>query len=156
MSTANGSGSLNHSKSSVGRAIRRTRAGNLATGASSSAFATRDGVEHEIVVSLASLHGDPATLISSLAHWGMNIKCTPVARRLFAEYLASVDVEERVTIVHRTGWLEIGGARAFALPDDIIVGAGDERVILAKDVVGPYGRRGTLEDWKEGVATPRE
>jgi putative DNA primase/helicase len=90
-------------------------------------------------------------LISSLARWGMNIKCTPVARRLFAEYLGSVDVEERVTIVHRNGWVEIGGARAFALPNDIIAGAGKERLILAKDAIGPYAQTGTLESWKSSV-----
>jgi putative DNA primase/helicase len=81
----------------------------------------------------------------------MNIKCTPIARRLFAEYLGSVDVEERVTIVHRTGWFEIGSARAFALPGDIAVGGTEERVMLAKDVVGAYARRGTLDDWKKTV-----
>jgi hypothetical protein len=57
----------------------------------------------------------------------MKIKCTPVARRLFAEFLASVHVEERVTIVRRTGWLEIGGARAFALPGDIAIGGEGRR-----------------------------
>jgi putative DNA primase/helicase len=81
----------------------------------------------------------------------MNIKCTPVARRLFAEYLGSVDVEERVTIVHRNGWVEIGGTRAFALPNNIIAGAGKERVILAKDAIGPYAQTGTLESWKSRV-----
>ena len=116
-------------------------------------FRDCDGVEHEVVVSLASLHGDPAALISSLARWGMSVRCTPVARRLFAEFLASVHVEERVTIVRRTGWLEIGGARAFALPGDIAVGGTKERVVLAKDVVGPYGRRATLDDWKNTVGT---
>jgi putative DNA primase/helicase len=81
----------------------------------------------------------------------MNIKCTPIARRLFAEYLASVDVKQRVTIVHRNGWVDIGGARAFALPNNIIASAGEERVILAKEAVGPYDQAGTLEDWKRGV-----
>jgi Domain of unknown function (DUF927)/Toprim domain len=114
-------------------------------------FRDCDGADHEVVVSLAALHGDAGAVISSLAHWGMNIKCTPVARRLFAEYLASVDVKERVTIVHRNGWLEIGGARAFALPSNITNGASKERVILAKDAVGPYGQCGTLEAWKDGV-----
>jgi hypothetical protein len=35
-------------------------------------FCNCDGVEHEAVVTLASLHSDPGALISSLAHWGMN------------------------------------------------------------------------------------
>jgi hypothetical protein len=114
-------------------------------------FKNSDGVEIERVVTLASLHSDAGVLISSLGYWGMDIKCTPTARRLFAEYLASVNVTERVTVVHRNGWLEIGGARAFALPGDIINGAGKERVILAKDAVGPYGQCGALEDWQGSV-----
>ena len=72
---------------------------------------------------MTSLHSDAGALVSSLGYWGMDIKCTPKARRLFAEYLASVRVPERVTVVHRNGWLEIGGARAFALPGEIINGA---------------------------------
>ena len=69
---------------------------------------------------LASLHSDPGALIGSLGYWGMDIKCTPTARRLFVEYLASVDVKERVTVVHRNGWHDIDGARAFALPGEVI------------------------------------
>ena len=114
-------------------------------------FKNSDGIELERVVTLASLHSDAGALVSSLAHWGMNIKCTPMARRLFVEYLAFVDVKQRVTIVHRNGWVDIGGARAFALPNNMIASAGEERVFLAKDAVGPYGECGTLEDWKDGV-----
>jgi hypothetical protein len=54
------------------------------------------------VATLASLHSDAGALIGSLGYWGMDIKCTPAAR-LFVEYLASIDVKERVTVVHRTG-----------------------------------------------------
>ena len=101
-------------------------------------FKNSDGFEIELVVTLASLHSDAGALVSSLAHWGMNIKCTPTARRLFVEYLASIDVKERVTVVHRNGWHDIDGARAFALPGEVINAVGKERVILAKDAVGPY------------------
>jgi putative DNA primase/helicase len=76
---------------------------------------------------------------------------TPTARRLFAEFLASVDVKDRVTVVRHSGWLDIGGSRAFALPSEIINGAAKERVILAKDIAGPYCQSGSLEDWKDSV-----
>jgi len=114
-------------------------------------FKNSDGVDVEQIVPLSSLHGDAGALVSSLAHWGMDITCTPTARRLFAEFLASVDVKDRVTIVRHSGWLDVGGSRAFALPSEIINGAGHERVMLAKDVAGPYRQSGTLEDWKDSV-----
>ena len=85
-------------------------------------FKNSDGVEIERVVPLTSLHGDAGALVSSLGYWGMDITCTPTARRLFAEFLASADVKDRVTVVHHSGWLDIGGARAFALPSEIING----------------------------------
>ena len=114
-------------------------------------FKNADGVEIERVVPLTSLHGDAGALVSSLGYWGMDITCTPTARRLFAEFLASFEVEDRVTVVRHSGWLDIGGSRAFALPSEIINSAGKERVILAKDVAGPYCQSGTLEDWKDSV-----
>jgi uncharacterized protein (DUF927 family) len=119
-------------------------------------FKNSDGVEIERVVPLTSLHGDAGALVSSLGYWGMDITCTPTARRLFAEYLASIDVKDRVTVVHRSGWLDIGGARAFALPSEIINSIGKERVILAKEAVGAYGQRGTLDDWKDSVGVLAE
>ena len=114
-------------------------------------FKNSDSVEIERVVPLTSLHGDAGALVSSLAYWGMDITCSPTARRLFAEFLASFEVEDRVTVVRHSGWLDIGGSRAFALPSEIISSAGKERVILAKDVAGPYCQSGTLEDWKDSV-----
>jgi uncharacterized protein (DUF927 family) len=114
-------------------------------------FKNSDGIEIERVVTLASLHSDPGALIGSLGYWGMDIKCTPTARRLFVEYLASVDVKERVTVVRRNGWHDIDGARAFALPGEVINAVGKERVILAKDAVGPYRQCGTLKDWTATV-----
>jgi uncharacterized protein (DUF927 family) len=114
-------------------------------------FENSDGIEIERVVTLASLHSDAGALIGSLGYWGMDIRCTPSARRLFVEYLASIDVKERVTVVHRNGWHDIDGARAFALPGEVINAAGKERVILAKDAVGPYRQCGTLNDWTATV-----
>ena len=114
-------------------------------------FKNSDGVDIERVVPMSSLHGDAGALVSSLGYWGMDITCTPTARRLFAEFLASVEVKDRVTVVRHSGWLDIGGSRAFALPSEIINSAAKERVILAKDVAGPYCQSGTLEDWKDRV-----
>ena len=114
-------------------------------------FKNADGVEIERLVPLTSLHGDAGALVSSLGYWGMDITCTPTARRLFAQFLASVEVKDRVTVVRHSGWLDIGGSRAFALPSEIINSAAQGRVMLAKDVAGPYSQSGTLEDWKNSV-----
>ena len=114
-------------------------------------FRNSDGFEIERVVTLASLHSDPGALIGSLGYWGMDIKCTPTARRLFVEYLASVDVKERVTVVRRNGWHDVDGGRAFALPGEVINATGKERVVLAKEAVGPYRQCGTLQDWTASV-----
>jgi hypothetical protein len=54
-------------------------------------FKNPDGRICEEVVTAAMLHEDPNALVSRLADHGMNIKCTPVARRWFVEFLASVD-----------------------------------------------------------------
>jgi hypothetical protein len=80
-------------------------------------FKNSDGVEIERVVPLTSLHGDAGALVSSLSYWGMDIKCTPTARRRFAEFLAAVDIKDRVTVVHHSGWLDIGGTPVFALAE---------------------------------------
>ena len=113
-------------------------------------FKNSDGAEIERLVPLTALHGDASALVSSLGYWGMDITCTPTARRLFAEFLASADVKDRVTVVRHSGWLDIGGVRAFALPSEIING-GKERVVLAKEAVGPYSQSGSLKDWIDSV-----
>ena len=117
-------------------------------------FRNPDGRVREEIIKTATLHDDPNAVISALAGHGMDIKCTAVARRSFAEYLAAVDAKERVTTARRIGWLEVGGRRVFVLPDEIIGGGADERIILAEGIGAPYGRRGTLEDWRNAIATP--
>jgi putative DNA primase/helicase len=56
-----------------------------------------------------------------------------------------------VTIVHRTGWHEIGSHRVFVLPAETIGPNSSERVILDASAVGPYETRGTLNDWQGGI-----
>jgi uncharacterized protein (DUF927 family) len=68
-----------------------------------------------------------------------------------AEYLVSAESDKRATIVHSTGWAEIGGKRVFALPGEVIGADSEESVILSAGVAGPYERRGTLEDWQQSV-----
>jgi hypothetical protein len=117
-------------------------------------FTNADGVTHEVIASLAVLHGDAGQLISSLADRRMDIKGTMAVRRALTEYLVSVKSDMRATIVHSTGWAEIDGKRVFALPDEVIGTDSDEKVILSAGVAGPYERRGTLEEWQQSVGAP--
>ena len=55
-------------------------------------------------------------------------------------------------IVSRTGWHDIGGRSAFVLPGETVGPRGGERVILDAAAHGPYEARGTIEDWRDGVA----
>jgi uncharacterized protein (DUF927 family) len=114
-------------------------------------FRNADGVAHEIVATLASLHGDVGQSVGPFVEQGMNIKGTAPARRAFVEYLVSVEVANRATIAKCTGWIEVGGERAFVLPADVIGAA--SVIVLAKGMEGPYEQRGTLAQWQSGVGT---
>jgi uncharacterized protein (DUF927 family) len=74
-------------------------------------------------------------------------------QREFANYLSGVETKARVTVVHRTGWHEIDGESVFVLPHENIGRQGVGRVLLDGAAYGPYETRGTLADWREGVAT---
>jgi putative DNA primase/helicase len=57
-----------------------------------------------------------------------------------------------VTVVARTGWHAIGGETVFALPGGSIGAKGAGRVLLDGSAHGPYESKGTLAQWREGVA----
>jgi putative DNA primase/helicase len=103
-----------------------------------------DGRVHTRHVADAALQGDPSALCGGLADEGLSINRNQ--QRLFLTYLSGCDVEGRVTIVHRTGWHDIGGHQVFVLPTETIGPNGSERVILDASAVGPYKARGTLKD----------
>jgi putative DNA primase/helicase len=107
----------------------------------------RQHVQH---VAEAALHGEPAALCAQLADLGLRIART--RQRDFAGYLSAANVRRRVRLVSRTGWHEIEGRRVFVLPGQTIGPAGGERVILDAAAHGPYEARGTIEDWRDGVA----
>jgi hypothetical protein len=108
-----------------------------------------DGREHVRHVANADLYSDPGQLCASLANEGLRIALAP---RKLADYLAAVRLKRRVTVVQRTGWHEIDGHRVFVLPSEAIGRRADERVILDAAAHGPYETRGSVGDWREGVA----
>jgi putative DNA primase/helicase len=109
-----------------------------------------DGRQHERFVADAALHGDPATLCAGLAEGGLSIARSE--QRAFACYLSGAETRQRVTMVQRTGWHDIGGKLAFVLPGAAIGAKGADTVVLDAAAHGPYETRGTLADWQGGVA----
>jgi uncharacterized protein (DUF927 family) len=108
-----------------------------------------DGRTHTRHVTDAALQGDPASLCAILADEGLSINRSQ--QRQLAIYLGGANVKSRVTIVHRTGWHDIGGHQVFVLPDETIGPKGSERVIVDASAVGPYEARGSLKDWQDGI-----
>ena len=109
-----------------------------------------DGREHVRHVPDRALHGEPAALCAGLADHGLRIN--PARQREFRAYFAAERVEQRVIVVERTGWHDIGGASIFVLPGETIGPRGVERVILDAGASAPYEVRGTIDEWREGAA----
>jgi hypothetical protein len=76
----------------------------------------------------ADLHRELSALTAKLADMGLHV--TLGCGRPLAKYLCEVDVEQRVTIVSRTGWYKVGGEDCFVLPHRTIGEPKGERVIL--------------------------
>ena len=57
-----------------------------------------------------------------------------------------------MTVVHRTGWHEIDGENVFVLPNECIGPICTGRVLLDNAAHGPYDTKGTLAEWRDGVA----
>src|SRR5262249_53152730 len=73
--------------------------------------------------------------------------------RDFVEYLNFLNSDQRVTIVERTGWHTIKGKPVFVLPAETFGKPDDELVILNTAEGSPYGARGTLADWQNGIGS---
>jgi putative DNA primase/helicase len=104
-----------------------------------------DGRTHARHVADAALQGDPASLCATLADEGLNIN------RSQQRQLGGIYVKSRITIVHRTGWHEIGSHPVFVLPNETTGPISCERVILDSSAAGPYEARGSLKDWQDGI-----
>jgi putative DNA primase/helicase len=112
-------------------------------------FDDGDGRRHKVAVKDGDLHGDPGALASTLARQGFEIE--PRQRRHLIDYLNRLKSEQRVTIVPRSGWHTIDKHQVFALPEQSFGAPASETVVLNSAESSPYGSRGSLERWKEGV-----
>jgi putative DNA primase/helicase len=110
-------------------------------------FKDADGRYHQVAVRDADLHGDPKTLAATLARQGLWI--SPKHRPQLVAYFNDLQVDERVTFVARTGWHGVNKHRVFVLPNSNF--GADELVMLNTDVASPYGYKGSLTDWQNGI-----
>jgi len=108
-----------------------------------------DGRLHNRHVTDAALQGDAASICAVLADEGLHI--VRGQQRALCEYLNGCKVDERVTVVSRTGWHNILGGRVFVLPTEVIGSSGAERVVLESSANGSYEASGTLAAWRDGV-----
>jgi putative DNA primase/helicase len=113
-------------------------------------FKDADGREHQVAIRDGDLHGDPRTLAATLAMQGLWISPRHKHRAQLVEYLNSIEVDERVTFVPRTGWHTVGASRVFVLPYQSFGGT-NELVLLNTDGASPYGSGGSLTDWQNST-----
>jgi putative DNA primase/helicase len=105
---------------------------------------------HQVPIRDADLHGDPRALSSTLARQGLKIATKQ--RSLLIDYLNTLDVDQRITIVPRTGWHEISGKQVFQLPNRSYGNPSQEIVLLSvESTSSPYGERGSLKQWQQSV-----
>jgi putative DNA primase/helicase len=110
-----------------------------------------DGRMHQKFVPDEALHHEPAALCSTLAADGLEI--VRKQQSAFADYLSGAQPAGRVTVVTRTGWHTIEGETVFVLPGECIGPKHVGRVWLDGAAHGPYETKGTLAEWRDGVAT---
>jgi len=113
-------------------------------------FKDADHRLHQVPIRDADLHGDPRALASTLARQGLMI--ITKHRGHLVNYLNALEVDQRITTVSRTGWHTIAaGKQVFQLPNKSY-GTSQEMVLLNADATSsPYGERGSLEQWRQGV-----
>jgi hypothetical protein len=112
-------------------------------------FRDPDGREKTIPVAMSRLAAGGAEVRSELAGAGLMITPARGKADKFAIALTQVVATRRLRLVSATGWC---GDR-FVLPTDVIGAAGGEAVIFTgESATLRYGRRGSIEGWRTGVA----
>src|SRR5262245_54046932 len=112
-------------------------------------FKDADGRVHQVAVRDGDLHGDVRALAATLARQGLWISPKSQNRNALVAYFNDLEIEDRVTFVPRTGWHTIGNRRVFVLPKEAF--GSTELVLLNTDAQSPYGYKGTLADWQNGI-----
>ena len=109
-----------------------------------------DGRTHTRHVSDAILQGDATQLCAMLADEGLSVSSKGQQRNL-QNYLSGAHVQQRATLVNRTGWHCINGANVFVLPNETLGPTDAENVVLEGAQAAPYETSGSLNDWQNSV-----
>lgn len=115
-------------------------------------FDDRDGREHRWAMPMAMMAGSGEELRGELLRQGLEITSDGLRRRKLLDYIQSERVATAARCVTRTGW----HGDAFVLPAATYGDTAAEPVIF--QTAAPDGialaQGGTLEGWREHVATP--
>ena len=112
-----------------------------------------DNRVHDYPVLDADLHGEHSALSANLASRGLKVSTNRTARAELINYLNEISVEQRVSLVGRTGWNEVNHKKVFALPTETIGFAANETIIIQGANSAPFATQGTLADWQNGVGS---
>lgn len=112
-----------------------------------------DGHKHRFVMTAAELGRDEATIIAKLRDHGLTVTPLKNLHFLIVELLLHSEPLNNQVIrsSNRTGWQETG---VYLLGDNTVIGESTEQYLLHnQSSVKPVTQRGTLEEWKQQVAS---
>ena len=113
-------------------------------------FKNRDGKEKQLNFPLELFGSDGGTEVTKrLLSMGLEYDAHRESKRKVLEYLQGHKTQERIGLVHKTGWHK----SAFVLPDRII-GTTDEQLMFYTEGASlcKLSERGTLAEWQENVS----
>jgi len=113
-------------------------------------FKNRDGKEKQLNFPLELFGSDGGTEVTKrLLGMGLEYDAHRESKRKVLEYLQGHKTQERIGLVHKTGWHK----SAFVLPDRII-GTADEQLLFYSEgaTLCKLSERGTLAEWQENVS----
>ena len=110
-----------------------------------------DGRQHEFIASDKQLLSEHDVVCGDMAEQGLRINKGQQGN--LARYILGSTTDDRVTLVNRIGWHEIGDGNVFVMPSQmfgaapgrILYEAGDRRQ-------QEYSARGSLADWQHCVS----
>jgi putative DNA primase/helicase len=114
-----------------------------------------DGRQHEFIASDKQLLSEHDVVCGDMAEQGLRINKGQQGN--LARYILGSTADDRVTLVNRIGWHEIGDRSVFVTPSQVI-GAPPGRVLyeVGNRRQEEYSARGLLADWQQGVSAPAQ
>jgi hypothetical protein len=114
-----------------------------------------DGRPHEFIASDKQLLSEHDVVCGDMAEQGLRINKGQQGN--LARYILGSTADDRVTLVNRIGWHEIGDRSVFVMPSQVI-GAPPGRILYqgGNRRQEEYSARGSLADWRRGVAAPAQ